>query len=43
MNITPLLDLFNEDIGHAEQLLELIDAEYDALGEHDLSLSLIHI
>lgn len=37
MNITPLLDLFNEDIGHAEQLLELIDAEYDALGEHDLS------
>ncbi|MDQ7984390.1 flagellar protein FlgN [Pseudomonas sp. G34] len=37
MNITPLLDLFNEDIGHAAQLLELIDAEYDALGEHDLS------
>lgn len=37
MNITPLLDLFNEDIGHAAQLLELIDAEYEALGEHDLS------
>lgn len=37
MNITPLLDLFNEDIGHAAQLLELIDAEYEALGIHDLS------
>ncbi|OLU15107.1 flagellar biosynthesis protein FlgN [Pseudomonas sp. PA1(2017)] len=37
MNITPLLDLFNEDIGHAAQLLELIEAEYEALGEHDLS------
>jgi len=37
MNITPLLDLLNEDIGHAAQLLELIEAEYEALGEHDLS------
>lgn len=37
MNITPLLDLFNEDIGHAAQLLELIEAEHEALGEHDLS------
>ncbi|OLU32332.1 flagella synthesis protein FlgN [Pseudomonas sp. PA27(2017)] len=37
MNITPLLDLFNEDIGHAAQLLELIEAEYEALGKHDLS------
>lgn len=36
MNVTPLLDLFNEDIGHAEQLLELIEAEYHALSEHDL-------
>lgn len=37
MNATQLLDLFNEDIGHAAQLLELIEAEYHALGEHDLS------
>lgn len=36
MNATPLLDLFNEDIGHAEQLLELIEAEFQALSEHDL-------
>ncbi len=37
MDTTPLLDLFNEDIGHAEQLLELIEAEYHALSEHDLT------
>ncbi|SHL70680.1 flagella synthesis protein FlgN [Pseudomonas punonensis] len=37
MNATPLLDLFNEDIGHAEQLLELVEAEYQALSEHDLT------
>lgn len=37
MKTSPLLDLFNEDIGHAAQLLELIEAEYHALGEHDLS------
>ncbi|UCJ14680.1 flagellar export chaperone FlgN [Pseudomonas sp. MM211] len=36
MNATPLLDLFNESIGHAEQLLELIEAEFQALSEHDL-------
>lgn len=36
MNTTTLLELFNEDIGHAGQLLELIDAEFDALTEHDL-------
>lgn len=36
MNATTLLDLFNEDIGHAEQLLELIEAEFQALSEHDL-------
>lgn len=37
MNVTPLLDLFNEDIGHTEQLLELIETEYHALGENDLT------
>ncbi|TBU83393.1 flagellar biosynthesis protein FlgN [Pseudomonas daroniae] len=36
MNATTLLDLFNEDIGHAEQLLELVEAEFQALSEHDL-------
>lgn len=36
MNATTLLDLFHEDIGHAEQLLELVEAEFQALSEHDL-------
>jgi flagella synthesis protein FlgN len=32
-----LLELFNDDIGSAEQLLELVDEEYQALGERDLA------
>lgn len=36
MNATTLLELFNEDIGHAEQLLELIESEFQALSENDL-------
>ncbi|TBU93925.1 flagella synthesis protein FlgN [Phytopseudomonas dryadis] len=36
MNAISLLELFNHDIGTAEQLLELIEAEYQALSEHDL-------
>lgn len=37
MNAKTLLDLFNEDIGHAGRLLELIEAEFQALSEHDLT------
>lgn len=37
MHDTTLLELFNEDIGSAEQLLELIDQEFQALGDRDLS------
>ena len=35
---TTLLQLFNEDIGTAQQLLELIDAEFKALTDRDLPL-----
>lgn len=37
MHDITLLDLFTQDIGTAEQLLELIDQEFQALGERDLS------
>lgn len=37
MNATNLLDLLNEDIGHAGKLLELIEAEFQALSEQDLA------
>lgn len=36
MHDTALLDLFTTDIGNAEQLLELIDNEFQALTERDL-------
>ncbi|MGE8451341.1 MAG: flagellar protein FlgN, partial [Pseudomonadales bacterium] len=36
MHDTALLDLFIADIGTAEQLLELIDNEFQALTERDL-------
>lgn len=36
MHDTSLLHLFTSDIGTAEQLLELIDAEFQALGQRDL-------
>lgn len=36
MHDTTLLQLFNDDIGTAQQLLELIDAEFQALSERDL-------
>lgn len=36
MHDATLLDLFSQDIGHATRLLELIDLEYQALGERDL-------
>lgn len=36
MHDTSLLNLFTSDIGTAEQLLELIDAEFQALGQRDL-------
>lgn len=36
MNDTTLLQLFLEDIGHAEQLLKLLDAETKALTSQDL-------
>lgn len=36
MHDTALLELFTTDIGTAEQLLELIDAEFQALSERDL-------
>ncbi|MEK1942532.1 MAG: flagellar protein FlgN [Pseudomonas sp.] len=38
MHDKTLLDLFNEDIGTASQLLELIDAEFQALTDRDLPL-----
>lgn len=37
MHDMTLLELFNDDIGSAEQLLELVDEEYQALGERDLA------
>ncbi|WP_339905746.1 flagellar protein FlgN [Pseudomonas guineae] len=36
MQDTSLLDLFTHDIGTAEQLLELIDSEFQALSDRDL-------
>lgn len=36
MHDTSLLELFNDDIGTAERLLELIDNEFQALSERDL-------
>lgn len=36
MNDTTLLQLFNDDIGTATRLLELIDIEYQALTDRDL-------
>ncbi|MDM8347701.1 flagellar export chaperone FlgN [Pseudomonas sp. sp1636] len=37
MHETTLLELFTDDIGSAEQLLALIDDEFQALGERDLA------
>ena len=37
MHDTTLLTLFIDDIGTAERLLELIDSEFQALGERDLT------
>ncbi|MFZ3206761.1 MAG: flagellar export chaperone FlgN [Pseudomonas sp.] len=37
MHDITLLELFNDDIGSAEQLLVLIDDEFQALGERDLA------
>lgn len=36
MQDNDLLQLFNDDIGTAQRLLELIDAEFQAMGERDL-------
>lgn len=36
MHDTSLLELFTNDIGTAEQLLELIDTEFQALSDRDL-------
>ncbi|HZX16334.1 MAG TPA: flagellar protein FlgN [Pseudomonas sp.] len=36
MHDTSLLELFSNDIGTAEQLLELIDTEFQALSDRDL-------
>ncbi|MDX1300009.1 MAG: flagellar export chaperone FlgN, partial [Pseudomonas sp.] len=36
MQDTSLLQLFTSDIGTAEQLLELIDSEFQALSDRDL-------
>jgi flagella synthesis protein FlgN len=36
MHVTQLLELFINDIGTAEQLLELIDTEFQALSDRDL-------
>ncbi|WP_339522445.1 flagella synthesis protein FlgN [Pseudomonas sp. EA_35y_Pfl2_R111] len=36
MHDTNLLELFTDDIGTAEQLLELIDTEFQALNDRDL-------
>lgn len=37
MHDTNLLQLFIDDIGHAKRLLELMDEEFQALGERDLA------
>ena len=37
MHDTNLLQLFTDDIGHAKRLLELMDEEFQALGERDLA------
>lgn len=42
MHDSTMLQLFKDDIGISEQLLELIDSEHQALGERDLD-SLQHI
>ncbi|AOE86563.1 flagella synthesis protein FlgN [Pseudomonas sp. TCU-HL1] len=36
MHDTNLLQLFTDDIGHAKRLLELMDEEFQVLGERDL-------
>ncbi|GLZ85881.1 hypothetical protein Pres01_19320 [Metapseudomonas resinovorans] len=36
MHDTNLLQLFSDDIGHAKRLLELMDEEFQVLGERDL-------
>jgi len=38
MHATTLLQLFNDDIGTAQQLSQLIDAEFQALTDRDLPL-----
>lgn len=38
MHDSTLLQLFNDDIGTAQQLLQLIDAEFQALTDRDLPL-----
>lgn len=37
MHDTNLLQLFIDDIGHAQRLLELMDEEFQALGERDIA------
>ncbi len=37
MQDTNLLQLFTDDIGHAQRLLELMDEEFQVLGERDLA------
>ncbi|MDH4581087.1 flagellar protein FlgN [Pseudomonas sp. BN415] len=37
MHDTNLLQLFTDDIGHAQRLLELMDEEFQAIGERDLT------
>ncbi|MFZ6046280.1 flagella synthesis protein FlgN [Pseudomonas sp. CR3202] len=37
MQDTNLLQLFTDDIGHAQRLLELMDEEFQILGERDLA------
>ncbi|WP_028626491.1 flagella synthesis protein FlgN [Metapseudomonas resinovorans] len=37
MHDTNLLQLFTDDIGHAQRLLELMDEEFQAMGERDLA------
>ena len=38
MSENKLLELFTDDISTATQLLELIDSEFQALGDRDLHL-----
>ncbi|WP_342243444.1 flagella synthesis protein FlgN [Pseudomonas sp. OTU5201] len=37
MHDTNLLQLFTDDIGHAQRLLEVMDEEFQAMGERDLA------